>query len=75
MARQGKNICVFGKGSKIALLNKIQREELPKYHAFRIKAYLPSVTEKKIYSHFGSMLVDLGYMSDLSKVTIRDMLD
>jgi hypothetical protein len=75
MARQGKNICVFGKGSKIELLKKLQREELAEYHAFYINAYLPSVTEKKIYSHFGGMLVDIGYISEISKVTIRDQLD
>jgi hypothetical protein len=63
MARQGHNICVFGKGSKIQLLQRVQREALGDYHAFHIKAYLPSVTEKKILSHFGGMLVDLGYAS------------
>lgn len=28
MVRQGHNICVFGKGSKIQLLKRVQREEL-----------------------------------------------
>jgi hypothetical protein len=75
MARQGKNICVFGRGSKIQLLRKLQSEELSEYHAFHINAYLPSVTEKKIYSHFGGMLVEIGYANEISKVTIRDQLD
>ncbi len=70
MARQGHNICVFGKGSKIQLLQKVQREVLNDYHAFCVKAYLPSVTEKKILSHFGGMLVDLGYVAEINKVTM-----
>jgi len=65
MAKQGHNICVFGKGSKIQLLQKIQKEVLGEYHAFQIKAYLPSVTEKKILSHFGGMLVDLGLAEEI----------
>lgn len=70
MARLGHNICVFGKGSKIQLLQKIQREVLSEYHALNVKAYLPSVTEKKIFSHFGGMLVDIGTVAEISKVTM-----
>jgi hypothetical protein len=75
MARQGKNICVFGKGSKIQLLRRVQKEELSDYHAFHIKGYLPSVTEKKVFNHFGGLLIDVGYTPELSKVTIRDQLE
>lgn len=33
------------------------------------------MTEKKIFSHFGGMLVDIGYISELNKITIRDQLE
>ena len=70
LVRLGHNICVFGKGSKIQLLQKIQRETLSDYHTLRVKAYLPSITEKKIFSHFGGLLVDIGIVPEISKITM-----
>lgn len=74
MARQGHNICVFGHGSKIQLLKRIQKEELSEYHAFYVKAYLPSVSDKKIASHFGGMLIDLGLVEEIKSNTFKEQL-
>jgi hypothetical protein len=30
------------------------------YHVFQIKGYLPSISERKIFSHFGGFLIDVG---------------
>lgn len=50
---------MFGRGSKIELLQTLQKKVLSQYHTFEVKGYLPSVTDKKIYSHFGGFLIDV----------------
>ena len=56
----GHNVCVFGRGSKIDLLKTNYKKYLSGLHAFEVRGYLPSVSEKKIYTHFGGFLMDVG---------------
>lgn len=68
----GHNVCVFGRGSKIELLRTVQKKVLSQYHTFEIKAYLPSVTDKKISNHFGSFLIDLQITKKVDSISVRD---
>jgi hypothetical protein len=42
------------------------------YHVFEIKGYLPSVSEKKIYNHFGGFLIDVGLTDKVDEITIKN---
>lgn len=72
MVQAGHNVCVFGRGSKIELLRTIQKKVLSQYHTFEVKAYLPSVTDKKISNHFGSFLIDMQIAKKIDAISIRD---
>jgi hypothetical protein len=72
MAQAGHNVCVFGRGSKIDLLKTVQKKVLSQYHTFEAKAYLPSVTEKKISNHFGSFLIDMQIAKRVDSISLRD---
>lgn len=37
-----------------------------------MKAYLPSVTEKKIYSHFGGFLIDTQIAKKIDVISVRE---
>ena len=60
MIISGHNVCVFGRGSKIDLLRGLHKKYLGAFHTFQIRGYLPSVSQKKIYNHFGGFLMDVG---------------
>ena len=72
MVQAGHNICVFGRGSKIELLKSIHSKLLNEYNVFEIKGYLPSITEKKIYTHFGGFLMDINVIKKLDVISLRD---
>jgi len=70
MVQIGRNVCVFGRGSKIELLKNLHKNKLTNYNVFEVKAYLPSITDKKIYSHFGGFLIDIGLESKIDAITL-----
>ena len=74
MLQAGHNVCVFGRGSKIELLKQIHSKTLAEYHTFQVKAYLPSVTEKKIYTHFGGFLINVEVAKKITSISIKDQL-
>jgi hypothetical protein len=55
----GKNVCIFGYGSKISLLKSLRKKYFSSLNVWEVKGYLPSLNEKKIYNHFGSLLIQL----------------
>lgn len=70
----GHNVCVFGRGSKIDLLKDNHKKYLSGLHTFEVRGYLPSVSEKKIYTHFGGFLMDVGLAKKMDKITLHDQL-
>lgn len=74
MVQAGHNVCVFGRGSKIELLKMVHSKSLADYHTFEIKGYLPSITEKKIYSHFGGFLIDVDLAKKIEVISLKDQL-
>jgi len=54
------------------LLRRLHKKLLTEYHVFHIKGYLPSVSEKKIYNHFGGFLIDVNLIDKIDKITIKD---
>jgi UDP-N-acetylglucosamine 2-epimerase len=72
MVQAGHNVCIFGRGSKIDLLKGLHKKYLAGHHVFEVKAYLPSVTEKKIYTHFGGFLMDVGIAKNIDAINLKD---
>jgi hypothetical protein len=74
MVQVGHNVCVFGRGSKIELLKDVHKKVVSGYHTFEVRGYLPSVTEKKICTHFGGFLIDMGFAKNMEKYALLDQI-
>ena len=71
----GRNVCLYGMGSKINLIRYFRQKKLRKFFCFEVNAYRPSVTEKKIFSHFGGFLIDSALVDEIEEVSIKDQTE